>query len=250
MPAADCNCGPSSPSCDWTLANADLRVQYIPVMSLPAPSAAPTPATGCPAYRIRTPRLLLRCYEPSDVDARLEAVTSSGNHLDGFFSPPAEDGPPPREVHLGQIRRFRGSFDLDQDRSWAVLSSDGGRFLGDVCLLLRAGIAAREVGYWLRRDAVGQGFATEMAAAAIRTAFELDRVSRVDLLCGVKNEASAAVARRLGFTLEGRLRDRQLAPHHRRGDLLCFTMLATEYPGSPAQAVPIEAFDLLDRRLM
>lgn len=202
-----------------------------------------------PAYRVRTPRLLLRCCEPSDIAPRLEAVESSGEHLREFF-PPQPDGPPPLERHLAQLRKLRGNFDLDQDRIYAVVEPDTGRYLGEVGLYTRAGIGAREVGYWLRRDAVGRGLATEMAAAAIRTAFELDQVKRVDLTCDPDNTASAAVARRLGFTLEGRLRDRQLAPHHRRGDILYFTLLESEYPHSPVHAVPIEAFDLLGRRIL
>ncbi|MND01049.1 hypothetical protein D3C83_198790 [compost metagenome] len=54
----------------------------------------------------------------------------------------------------------------------------------------------------------------------------------------------------MGFTFEGRLRDRQLAPHHARGDIFCFTLLSTEYPESPVHAVGIEAYDFLGRRLM
>lgn len=211
-----------------------------------APSS-PAPLPG-PAYRVRTPRLLLRCYEPSDVEPRLEAVVSSGEHLREFF-PPTPEGPLPLEFHLAQVRRFRGSFDLDQDRCYVAVDAETGRLLGEVCLLTRAGIAAREVGYWLRRDATGQGIATEMAAAATRIAFELDKVKRMDLMCSPINTASASVARRLGYTLEGRLRDRQLAPHHQRGDLYSFTLLASEYPQSPAHAVPMEAFDMLGRRL-
>ncbi|HEX5747782.1 MAG TPA: GNAT family protein [Archangium sp.] len=202
-----------------------------------------------PAYSIRTPRLLLRCCEPSDAAPRLEAVTSSGAHLHEFF-PPQPEGPPPLALHVAQLRKMRGGFDLDQDRPYVVVELHTGRFLGEVGLLTRAGLGAREVGYWLRRDAIGQGLATEMTAAVIRTAFELDKVSRVDLTCDPANAASAAVARRLGFTLEGRLRERQLAPHHVRGDILCFSLLASEYPHGPAHAVPIEAFDYLGQRIL
>jgi RimJ/RimL family protein N-acetyltransferase len=214
------------------------------------PTVPPAPgAPSGPAYRVRTPRLLLRGHEPTDIGPRLEAVESSGEHLRDFF-PPQPDGPPPLEVHLAQLRKMRGNFDLDQDRTYAVVDPETGRFLGEVGLYTRAGIGAREVGYWLRRDAVGKGLATEMASAVIRTAFELDKVTRVDLTCDPDNAASAAVARRMGFTLEGRLRDRQLAPHHTRGDILCFTLLSSEYERSPVHAVPIEAFDLLGRRLL
>src|SRR5687768_4968748 len=140
------------------------------------------PLSPGPAYRIRTSRLLLRCGEPADVGPRVEAVESSGEHLHDFF-PPQPDGPPPLERHLAQLRKMRGNFDLDLDRTYVVVEPHTGRFLGEVGLYTRAGIAAREVGYWLRRDAVGQGLATEMAAAAIRTVFELDKLKRVDLTC-------------------------------------------------------------------
>ncbi len=208
-------------------------------------NTAPAPN---PPYTLRTPRLLLRCMGPEDVARRKETVDSSGEHLADFF-PPTPEGPMTLEAHAAHLRKFRAGFDLDQDRGYGAFAPETGRMLGETCLLKRAGLGALEVGYWLSREALGQGFATEMASAMVKTAFEFDRIQRMDLMCSPENERSAAVARRLGFTLEGRLRDRQLAPYHRRGDLLCFTLLASEYPGSPASQLSLEAFDFLGRRL-
>jgi RimJ/RimL family protein N-acetyltransferase len=153
------------------------------------------------------------------------------------------------DAHAAAVRKYRGSFDQDGDRGYGAFSPETGRMLGEGCLLKRAGLSALEIGYWMRRDATGQGLATEMSAALVKTAFELDKVKRLDLYCSPNNERSAAMARRLGFTLEGRLRDRQLAPHHQRGDLLCFTLLDSEYPQSLASKLSLEAFDFLGRRL-
>jgi RimJ/RimL family protein N-acetyltransferase len=207
--------------------------------------STPTPN---PPYLLRTPRLLLRCLQPDDAARRKEAVDSSGKHLEEFF-PPTPEGPMSLDAHVALLRKFRGSFDLDQDRSYGVFDPQTGRMLGEVCLLKRAGIGALEIGYWLRGDATGQGFATEMASAMVKTAFEFDKVKRMDLMCDPWNEKSAAVARRLGFTFEGRLRNRQLAPHHKRGDLLCFTLLDSEYPGTKASQLVLEAFDFIGRRM-
>lgn len=210
-----------------------------------------TPATAMVArlpYILRTPRLTLRCLEPDDAARRLEAVESSGAHLENFF-PPLPEGQVPLEVHAAHVRWSRGSFDLDQDRCYGAFEPRTQKLQGEGFLLKRAGISALEVGYWLRRDALGQGFATEIASALVKIAFERDQVRRVDLMCSPDNERSAAVARRMGFTLEGRLRDRQLAPHHRRSDLLCFTLLSTEYPRTPVSQLSLEAFDFLGRRL-
>jgi RimJ/RimL family protein N-acetyltransferase len=209
-----------------------------------------TPATPAPTppYLLRTPRLLLRCLQPEDAARRKEAIDSSKEHL-GRLYPSVLEGDIPLDTHAAHVRRVRGSFDLDQDRCYGAFDPESGRLLGECFLLKRAGLEALEVGYWLRRDATGQGLATEMASAMVKVAFELDKVRRMDLMTDPDNERSAAVARRLGFTLEGRLRDRQLAAHHARGDLLCFTLLHTEYPRTLAIQLPLEAFDFLGRRL-
>ncbi|WP_224243453.1 GNAT family N-acetyltransferase [Hyalangium gracile] len=210
-------------------------------MSLPSTPLSTTP------YLIRTARLVVRCMQPEDAARRKEAVDSSGAHLDELF--PLKEGPLSLEVHAAHLRRFRGSFDLDQDRGYGAFEPDTGRMLGETGLLKRAGIGALELSYWFRGGAVGKGLATEMASAMVKTAFEFDKVKRLDVYCLPENERSAAMARRLGFTFEGRLRDRQLAPHHERADLLCFTLLDSEYPRTPASQLPFEAFDFLGRRL-
>ncbi|MBU8900023.1 N-acetyltransferase [Corallococcus sp. H22C18031201] len=207
-----------------------------------SPAVRPTP------YQLRTPRLLLRCVSPSDAEARKEAFDSSGTHLDHLFPPPPE-GRLTLDAHAAILRRYRGSFDLDQDRFYGAFDPTTGKLLGETGVLRRAGIRALELSYWLRRDAVGQGYAVEMARAMMKVAFVFDQATRMDLTCDVANTQSAGVAHRLGFTLEGRLRDRQLAPHHKRGDILCFTLLDTEYAKEPAHHLPIEAFDLLGRRI-
>jgi RimJ/RimL family protein N-acetyltransferase len=198
---------------------------------------------------LRTPRLILRCQGPEDAARRKEAVDSSGEHLEDLF-PLTPEGRMSLDAHAAQVRKFRGGFDLNQDRPYGAFEPDTGRMLGETFLLRRAGIDALEIGYWFRRDATGQGLATEMAAAGMKIAFEFDKVKRLDLMCSPENERSAAMARRLGFVFEGRLRDRQLAPHHKRGDLLCFTLLSSEYPQVQASQLPIEAYDFLGRLVL
>lgn len=199
-----------------------------------------------PPYLIRAPRVLLRCFAPEDAAARKEAVDSSGEHLAEFF-PATAEGPPSLEVHAAQVRRLRSAFDGDEARGYGVWERATGQLLGEVGVLPRAGVGALELTYWLRRDALGRGLATEAARALLRAVFEIDNVRRVDLLCAPGNVRSLAMARRLGFTLEGRLRDRQAAPHHRRGDLISFSLLAAEYPRTEAARLPMEALDFLGR---
>jgi RimJ/RimL family protein N-acetyltransferase len=153
------------------------------------------------------------------------------------------------EGHVAHVRKLRGMFDLNQDRGYGVFEPDTGRMLGETGLLKRVGLDAVEISYWFRLDATGRGLATEAASAMVKTAFEIDKVKRMDLMCLPENERSAAMARRLGFTFEGRLRDRQFQPHHSRSDLLSFSLLSTEYPRTQASQLPLEAYDFLGRRL-
>ena len=67
-----------------------------------------------------------------------------------------------------------------------------------------------ELGYWLSADARGKGIATKAGAAMIRYAFEDLGYNRMELKTSPDNEASVAVAERLGFKREGTLRKAEL----------------------------------------
>ena len=63
------------------------------------------------------------------------------------------------------------------------------------------------LGYWIRSDLSGRGFATEAARAVIDFAFgELD-LNRLELVADVDNLASQRVAEKAGFRFEGTKRE-------------------------------------------
>lgn len=65
---------------------------------------------------------------------------------------------------------------------------------------------AAEVGYWVAPWARRQGVATRAARAVCRWAFTAGGLERLRLAAAAENPGSNAVARTLGFTLEGTLR--------------------------------------------
>jgi RimJ/RimL family protein N-acetyltransferase len=65
-------------------------------------------------------------------------------------------------------------------------------------------VPSLEVGYFIVAQQTGRGFAHEAGAAVVAAAFEHAGVARIDLECRADNGASAHVAERLGFRLEGR----------------------------------------------
>lgn len=201
-----------------------------------------------PAYRILTPRLVIRCWNPVDAPLLKEAVDSSIDHLKPFM-PWAHQEPTSLQEKINRLRDWRGRFDLSQDFVYGVFNREETRVLGGSGLHTRAGALAREIGYWIRKDSVQQGFATEVSKALIKVAFEIDQVNRVEIRCDPENIYSAAVPRILGFTHEGTLRKNHtnLDELH---DSMIWAMVAEEYPASPAASIEIEAFDAVDRKLL
>jgi [ribosomal protein S5]-alanine N-acetyltransferase len=77
-----------------------------------------------------------------------------------------------------------------------------------------------EVGYILRRDAWGQGYATEAAGLARDFAFSQLGVYRLWAVCDPDNPASSGVLRKIGMRLEGVMRGDLLVRGERRDSLL------------------------------
>ncbi|WP_426749631.1 GNAT family N-acetyltransferase [Myxococcus sp. Y35] len=208
-----------------------------------------TPNSSGPAYTIQTPRTLIRCWSPADAARALRAIESSLDHLHPWMDW-ARNYPMSVAQQAAVLRRFRGLFDLGQDFTYAVVDRSGMEVLGGSGLHPRVGEGAREIGYWIAAEHAGQGLATEVAAALTRVAFELEGVRRVEIHCDPRNVRSVAVARKLGFTHEGTLRKRLMAPDGVYRDIMLWTLLAEDYRASPAAASNLEAFDVLGQKLL
>jgi len=74
---------------------------------------------------------------------------------------------------------------------------------GLVCWYIHRQNRNAELGYWLGREHTGRGLATRAAGAGVRHLFEVERLNRIEMLCGTDNQDSRRVAERLGFRLEG-----------------------------------------------
>ncbi|MGD9001766.1 MAG: GNAT family protein [Anaerolineae bacterium] len=208
----------------------------------------PTGIPG-PAYRVRTRRLSLRCWEPTDAAALKAAIDASLEHLRPWM-PWANDQPEDLQTMIERLRRWRGKFDLGRDFVYGVFSLDERKVLGGSGLHTRVGERAREIGYWIHVDHINQGLATEVAAALTKVAFEIDAVLRVEIHCGPRNLRSAAVPEKLGFVHEATLRQRVRDAQGEPRDTMIWTLLADEYTASVASKAEIEAFDAVGRRIL
>ncbi len=74
---------------------------------------------------------------------------------------------------------------------------------GVVCWYVHRENRNAEVGYWLGSSFTGRGLATRCTRAVVRHLFDVERLHRVEMQCGVENTASRAVAERCGLRAEG-----------------------------------------------
>jgi RimJ/RimL family protein N-acetyltransferase len=202
-----------------------------------------------PAYRIETARLVVRCWEPADAAILKRAIDSSTSHLRPWM-PWATIEPAPIDDRLQFLRQGRGKFDLGQDFTYGVFDKNETEVIGGTGLHTRHGFNVREIGYWIHEKEARSGYATEVAAALTKVAFEIDEVDRVEIHCAVENYKSAVVPKKLGFINEGNRRKITKDADGKVHDCMIWTMLKEEYPSSIPSKVPIEAFDAIGRRIL
>jgi ribosomal-protein-serine acetyltransferase len=73
---------------------------------------------------------------------------------------------------------------------------------------------ACEIGYWLRRDRQGRGIVSACCRSLIEHAFDSLNLNRVNIPVAVGNAKSRAIPERLGFHIDGRLRDAEWLYDH------------------------------------
>jgi RimJ/RimL family protein N-acetyltransferase len=191
------------------------------------------------AHRIITDRLVLRCWDPADAALLKEAVDSSLDHLLPWM-PWAEAEPTTIEVKTELLRTFADQFARGEDAIYGIFDAAEARVMGGTGFHPRLSGEAREIGYWIRADAIGRGLASESTAALTRVGFEVDGLARIEIHCDPANVRSAAIPRKLGYA--------QADGHDGQGHLI-FRMERTEYPGSPSAAAALTAYDASGARL-
>lgn len=206
-----------------------------------------TDAPPGPPYRIVTPRVVLRCWDPADTPALHELIAENLEHLRPWVSWVAGE-PKPLEARLEEVRQWRAQFDVDQAWNWAMLAADDGQLVGGVVMNLLLDGASVDVGGWVGQTRARRGFHTDGAAAAARVAFEVLGMTRVQATTDLENERSIALMRKLGFTHEATLRHLE---NGERRDEMVWTILVTEWPATAAARIAAEAqaFDALGNRL-
>ena len=176
------------------------------------------------------------------------AAAESKEHLLPFM-PWAAEEPQTVDQKVELTRRFRSRFDSGEDYVYGIFDLDESRVLGGTGLHTRIKGNALEIGYWLHKDFINQGLATETTAALTKVAFELYHVERLEIHCTVQNHASAAIPRKLGYTHEATRRGLGYA-NGKTSDAMIWTLLGSEYPNTASVSAKVRAFDVVGNSLL
>jgi RimJ/RimL family protein N-acetyltransferase len=173
-------------------------------------------------------RVVVRPWEDDDSDDLWDAIDSSREHLEAWM-PWVERYRNPDNA-LEYCRRSRARWLLRDDLPVAIVERATGRVVGGSGIH-RPNWTYRlfEIGYWLREDAQGRGYASEAVQLLTRMAFDNLDANRVELRIDTGNISSLRVAERLGYVLEGTLRRKLPAPGGTPTDMHVLALLPEEY---------------------
>jgi len=154
--------------------------------------------------RFDTPRLAVRPVQERDLAALL-AVNGDAQTVQ--FLPYAQwQAMADAQAWLQRMRTLE---DGGTARQYVIATRDGDEAIGTVLLFrLEAASQRAELGYVLGRAHWGRGLAREALQGVCAALFDAAMVRRLEAEVDPDNLASAALLRSLGFSHEGRLRQR------------------------------------------
>lgn len=128
------------------------------------------------------------------------------------------------------LQRYADSQAADTGRLYGIWL-DGTLVGGVLFRIFEAGTGNCEVGCWLEPAGQGHGLVTRATRKLIDWAFDVRGMHRVEWVASSANTRSVAVAKRLGMTCDGVMRERYLYRGERH-DSEIWSVLASEWRAS------------------
>lgn len=170
----------------------------------------------------------LRALEPWQADELAQHVSAAREHLARWLPWAVSVSEP--EGAKALLQRYADSLARGEGRIFGIWVD--GKLSGGVLFRVWDNATGMcEVGVWLAPEVTGRGLITRAVTVMIDWAFRVRGMNRVEWRCSALNERSSAVARRLGMTLDGTLRE--AFPHDGvRHDVEVWSVLAAEWPNA------------------
>ena len=146
----------------------------------------------------------VRPFMPADVPAIHDLIERERAHLDKWLRWSARVRT--SEDVSAMVERFAAKQAEGDGFHWGIWQGDA-LAGGVICHYINRIDRSAELGYWLGTGFTGKGLATRASASAVELLLQDEQLHRLEMICGVANTRSRAVAERLGFTNEGTRRE-------------------------------------------
>lgn len=160
-------------------------------------------------HSFETERLLIRLPLPGDGADVHEAVVESLELLKPWM--PWAQQAPDKELTEATIRKAYCAFLERTDLRFHLFEKSTKIFVGSSGLhQIDWSLPKFEIGYWCRKSFVGKGYISESVRGLTVFAFQVFKAKRIEIRCHERNIRSRKVAERLGYRLEGVMRNNQI----------------------------------------
>ncbi|OOR15362.1 N-acetyltransferase [Bacillus mycoides] len=161
--------------------------------------------------QIETDRLILRApLQAGDGNVVHQAIKDSINELKQwlllFQSIPTVEETEIilRNAHIDFLKR--------ESFRYLIYHKDTNDFIGTASLHgINWKISKCEIGYWINTQFSGKGYMTEAVSELTNLGFQLLKFRRIEIRCESNNTKSRTIPEKLGFELEGILRNEDLS---------------------------------------
>ena len=175
---------------------------------------------------IKTDRLIIRPTQTTDARIINEAILESFDELN-FWMEWAVHKPNFEETEK-YAREASENWSLKKNDEpylqLVILDKQTNEFIGATSFHhYNWEIPSLETGYWVRKSKSGNGYVTEAINAITQYAFKQLQAKRISLTCDPDNIKSKNIAERLGYTLEGKMKNHRIKPENGQvGDTLIY----------------------------
>lgn len=159
---------------------------------------------------LSTPRLVLRRPAARDAAALRQATETSLTELKQWMSWAQDIGTP--QDTLANVERAVQQFEQRESLRYHIWLGD--ELIGSTGYHgLDWRVPKGEIGYWIATPHTGQGYAREVTEALTDYALGELHFRRLEIRCDAANERSRRIPQALGYTLDARLVNDDLAAH-------------------------------------
>ncbi|WP_044642394.1 GNAT family N-acetyltransferase [Risungbinella massiliensis] len=175
-----------------------------------------------------TERLIIRQPLPGDGEVVYVAMMESLDQLQRWM--PWAKKAPTLEDTEANVRQAYVQFLERTDLRFHLFHHDTKEFIGSSGLhRIDWKVRKYEIGYWCRSTFARQGYITEAVKGLTVFAFQFLEANRVEIRCDEQNLASRKVAERVGFQMEGILRNHDLSVDQKLRNTCVYSMISEDF---------------------